>query len=67
MGVVIVVLGLVSLSLLGGYALGRFHERQAQTEATERMSRIDPGSRTPGLPTNRSGEPSEVRKARMWR
>lgn len=54
----------VTVSVLGGYALGRRHERQAQAERVERLSRIDPGDRTPGLPTNINAEPSNVRRGR---
>lgn len=60
-------IALLVATSLGFYALGRYHERSAQREAQERLRRIDPGSRTPGLPTNHDSEPSAVRKARMWR
>lgn len=57
----------VGIGVLVGYTLGRLHERQAQTERAERTARIDPGTRSPGLPTNRSAEPSVVRRARIRR
>lgn len=50
-----------------GWVQGRAHLRRSQERDQERLSRIDPGPRTPGLPTNVDGEPSEVRRARMWR
>jgi hypothetical protein len=50
-----------------GILLGRRIERRAQEAVSERLRRIDPGSRTPGLPTNNDSEPATVRKARIWR
>ena len=53
-------------SCLAGYALGRYHERQAATEAAERMLRLDPPRRTAGAPTNLDAPPSGVDRPK-WR
>jgi hypothetical protein len=55
-------LGLVVIA----YRLGRRHGRDAAEEAQERLLRLEPPDRTPGLPTNTEADPSTPREVR-WR
>lgn len=47
----------VAIGLWLGYAIAI---RQAREEYADTLERIDPSSRTPGLPTNLDAEPSRV-------
>jgi hypothetical protein len=62
----LVLIGALTLVYLIGYITGRRHERAAQEEASERLLRLDPPDRTPGLPTNITAAPSTPRQPR-WR
>lgn len=57
-------LGLAVVGLLAGYAIGRWHEREAQRERREHMLRVEPPERDPGQPTNLAGPPSRVTPSR---
>ena len=60
-------LGVLPLTIGIGYWLGIRHERERVAEEAERMSRIDPPNRRPGLPTNLDAEPSVVHDPRIRR
>lgn len=49
-----------------GVRMGYMWGRQDAEEAADRMLRIDPPNRTPGLPTNASEPTSDLRRPR-WR
>lgn len=59
------VIGLAAGLLIGWWGGRNDGLRLARVEQ-ERMTRLAPPNRTPGLPTNTTGPPSEVRNTR-WR